>query len=194
MKNKLCLIVATTVLLLGCKNTENNNPPQENNVTSSASKLDSSDQYTAIRKLVWNSNPDSLGLKINTDSVYCIILDMGLGDESVASLIVIADGTTSIYINTGGGIFGAGQHEQVREASDKLLKIMPHPTKRFSKTDNYQNIPNDSRARFYLLTRNGKYVSDEFNADDAADGKGYYSKLFIQANHIITAARESSKK
>ena len=44
--------------------------------------------------------------------------------ESVASLVSIADGTTSLYFSNGGGIIGAGQHQKVRDASARLIALV----------------------------------------------------------------------
>jgi hypothetical protein len=70
--------------------------------------------------------------------------------------------------------------------------MIPTPPQDFAKTEKFMEYPGESRARFYALTRNGKYASDEFDPDEAANGKGNYSKLFIQANEVISAVRTVS--
>src|SRR5258708_14763878 len=41
--------------------------------------------------------------------------------KAVATLACFADGTTSLYFSTGGGMLGAGQHESVRAAASAFL-------------------------------------------------------------------------
>src|SRR5260221_1885309 len=41
--------------------------------------------------------------------------------KAVATLACFADGTTSLYFSTGGGMLGAGQHESVRAAASAIL-------------------------------------------------------------------------
>jgi hypothetical protein len=40
------------------------------------------------------------------------------------SLAVVADGAASLYIGAGGGIIGGGEHERVRAASLRYLKLI----------------------------------------------------------------------
>ncbi|MHB8971456.1 MAG: hypothetical protein ACYC3X_09105 [Pirellulaceae bacterium] len=35
----------------------------------------------------------------------------------------IADGTTSLYLSSGGGIIGAGEHDSVRSPASALLRL-----------------------------------------------------------------------
>jgi len=37
------------------------------------------------------------------------------------TLVVLADGTTSLYFSSGGGIIGAGERPEVRKASERFL-------------------------------------------------------------------------
>jgi hypothetical protein len=41
--------------------------------------------------------------------------------QAVVSLVAFADGTTSLYFSTGGGIIGAGQHDVVYAAAQEFL-------------------------------------------------------------------------
>ena len=43
-------------------------------------------------------------------------------EEAVATLVAVADGTTSLYFSNGGGVIGAGTHAAVAEASRALLE------------------------------------------------------------------------
>ena len=44
------------------------------------------------------------------DDVQCVVMDWNLGGQSVATLVAFADGTTSLYLSSGGGFLGAGTH------------------------------------------------------------------------------------
>ena len=43
-------------------------------------------------------------------------------EQAVATLVAVADGTTSLYFSTGGGTIGAGAHESVALASRQWLE------------------------------------------------------------------------
>lgn len=49
-----------------------------------------------------------------------VIMETGYS-EALVSLVVFAEGTTSIYFGNGGGAIGAGEHQPVRAAGRKLL-------------------------------------------------------------------------
>jgi len=46
--------------------------------------------------------------------VWGAIMELGYA-QAIASLCVFAEGTVSLYVSTGGGIAGAGEHPSVRE-------------------------------------------------------------------------------
>src|SRR5688572_20448969 len=43
-------------------------------------------------------------------TVWAVLIDVGLEGGSAYTLMVLGDGTTSLYFSTGGGIIGAGTH------------------------------------------------------------------------------------
>ena len=43
---------------------------------------------------------------------------------AVASVVMLADGTTSLYLSSGGGVIGAGQHKPVALATAAFLKAV----------------------------------------------------------------------
>jgi hypothetical protein len=51
------------------------------------------------------------------------LMEMGIG-ANVATLVVVADGTTSFYFSTGGGIIGVGFHEPVKGPSKPFLAAL----------------------------------------------------------------------
>ena len=46
-------------------------------------------------------------------TVFGILMETGY-PEAVATLVVFAEGSTSVYFSGGGGVIGAGEHESVR--------------------------------------------------------------------------------
>jgi hypothetical protein len=45
-------------------------------------------------------------------------------DRAVASIVAIADGTVSMYLSTGGGVIGAGEHEAVRAEAKRFRTVV----------------------------------------------------------------------
>ena len=70
----------------------------------------------------------------DSDEVKCVVMDWNLGGETVATLVAFADGTTSLYLTSGGGILGAGSHENVREAAARFRALAADRADQFSTT------------------------------------------------------------
>ena len=93
--------------------------------------------YTGLRQQILTLDPASMHLAPSAEHphVYGGLMEMGMGGD-VASLVVIADGTTSLYWSTGGGIIGAGLHQPVKGPSKGFLaalerhvdELSPDPT------------------------------------------------------------------
>ena len=51
------------------------------------------------------------------------MMEMGM-ERAVASIVAIADGTVSMYLSTGGGLIGAGEHEAVRAEAKRFRSVV----------------------------------------------------------------------
>lgn len=63
-------------------------------------------------------------------NVLGVVVDIR-SDGAWATIVALADGTTSMYTSSGGGTIGAGAHESVRKANELLLtvieaEVLPH--------------------------------------------------------------------
>src|SRR5262245_22254743 len=63
---------------------------------------------------------DAASLVAPGTSVWGVLMETGYAQGPV-TLVVIGDGTTSLYYPTGGGVIGAGPHPAVAAASTALL-------------------------------------------------------------------------
>jgi hypothetical protein len=81
--------------------------------------------YAGLRHQMLTLDPASLRLAPSSEHphVYGGLMEMGMGGD-VATLVVVADGTTSFYFSTGGGIIGAGFHEPVKVPSKGFLATL----------------------------------------------------------------------
>jgi hypothetical protein len=52
--------------------------------------------------------------------VWGVLMEIGFRD-AVATVVSLADGTTSLYFSTGGGVIGAGAHAAVRSAATSFI-------------------------------------------------------------------------
>lgn len=82
-----------------------------------------------------------------------MVIETGYPD-AVATVIVLADGTVSLYFSTGGGLVGLGDHEQIRDAGHRLLGLGSQLTSVFDGTHDFP-LPQKGRMRIYLLAYSG---------------------------------------
>lgn len=87
-------------------------------------------------------------------SVWGVLLDIGLGDGT-ATLVSLADGTTSLYTSTGGGMAGGGRHEEVAAASLDFLSTVDAALERFE-PDPDDELPKAGRITIRALTHAGR--------------------------------------
>ncbi|MBL4575724.1 MAG: hypothetical protein JKY51_06460 [Opitutaceae bacterium] len=87
-----------------------------------------------MRNLVLNSNPDEMPW-LKGKKVWAVMMETGF-PESAYTLIASADGSASIYFSNGGGIIGAGEHENVRRRRilTRLLRVLSRLFLRTKKT------------------------------------------------------------
>ena len=72
------------------------------------------------------------------------------GEGGFATVVSLADGTTSMYTSTGGGMIGAGAHAAVAEATRHLLTLVQQNLSLFPTGDNRQ-LPPEGLVRFHVV-------------------------------------------
>jgi hypothetical protein len=85
----------------------------------------SANPYVGLRNQILSLDPSRIGLASSPGlpRVFAGLMEMGM-DGGIASLVVIADGTTSLYYSTGGGIIGAGLDQRVKAPSRAFLAAL----------------------------------------------------------------------
>jgi L-alanine-DL-glutamate epimerase-like enolase superfamily enzyme len=76
-----------------------------------------------------------------------------------ASIVALADGTTSMYTSTGGGVIGAGTHAHVAEATRRLLAEVQRHLELFGAPDD-RALPAPSLVRLHVVTPTGGRHAD----------------------------------
>ena len=107
--------------------------------------------------------------------------------EAVASVIALADGTTSLYFSNGGGIIGAGEHESVRAASRALLLAAQAHREAFTQAFETP-LPEPGRVRFYVRTF-GATLTAEVAEEDLGHRRHPLSPVFHAGHAVITELR-----
>jgi hypothetical protein len=118
--------------------------------------------------------------------VIAVLLDWGQRNGS-ATIAAMADGATSVYTSTGGGVIGAGFHAPVREAHRRLMLAARDRLAEFASTTEAP-IPAKDRMAIVIRTTHGLRRGEASSADvqnRTAPGQA----VFDAANDVLTAVR-----
>ena len=142
-----------------------------------------------LRKMALELKPEDIGL--NRDQfkhpVWGLLMETGF-DEGYVSLISLAEGTTSLYFSSGGGIIGAGTHSTVRDAAGHFLSGAQYFFKNATAVDSYP-APAAGEVNFYFLAFDGIYA---YTAPEQllGEGKDTLSNLFFAGHELIGEVRK----
>ena len=155
------------------------------------SKADPAETIRGLRQHALTVSAAELGLGPTADrpQVWGVVMETGY-PEAVATLVVLGEGTTSLYFSNGGGVIGAGEHAAVRAAGQTLLASAEQYLDGFTLTA-ATPLPGVGQVRFYLRTFTGT-VSAEANEEDIGEGRHTLSPLFHAAHSVIAAIREAT--
>jgi len=148
--------------------------------------------YDGLRKMAFEVTVAQLGLTdLKTDDIYGVIMDWDLG-EGLMTLVTYKTGDASMYLSSGGGVIGGGQHDNVNKASKQFIKLADEYLDKAVKTDIAQ-IPDKNCVRFYFLTTNGYYYAQE-QMINFENNTSQWLNYFEEANKVITELRMTTEK
>jgi hypothetical protein len=115
-------------------------------------------------------------------------MEMGFA-EGVATIATLADGTTSMYTSTGGGVIGGGEHESVTAAARRFLAEVEQTLEALS-SESEPDLPPDGVVSFVALTYSGRRTGGA-SEDELASMHHPLSRLYAAGQDVITALREA---
>jgi hypothetical protein len=144
------------------------------------------DVYQALRQQVLHLTADQLGEPLAGEPILALLMETGYR-EAVATLVAVADDTTSLYFSNGGGFVGAGTHPTVAEASRSWLEAGNTFLPALSEVTE-PPLPEAGVTRFVAVTPDGLRgaVAPE---DDLGGNRHELSPLFHAAHEVITQIR-----
>jgi hypothetical protein len=113
------------------------------------------------------------------------VMDMGV-DGAVATLVGVADGSTSMYFSTGGGVIGAGQHEAVRAATERWLETCIASAEQFVPVVE-PPLPAAGTTQLVLVTRVG--LAHALAAENELRPQHPLWPVYAAAQEVITQIR-----
>ncbi len=138
---------------------------------------------TLLRNNIFKLKIEDIGLTHSAAPlVWGVMMELGYQDV-VVSLVVMADGSCSVYLTDGTGIVGCGLYSEVRQAAANMLSIAQRMVPQCHSTVAFP-LPTESRAQFYLLTSQG-VLNAEAARYDLDEGATDLAELYYAGHTII---------
>jgi acyl carrier protein len=146
--------------------------------------------YTSMRGMVLNLDAGQIG-ELKDKPVWAVLMETGY-PEAAATLVAVADGAASLYFSNGGGIIGAGEHDNVRPVSLGFVKMAEGYLAGMKKVEGFPMVT-PGNTTFYVVTPQGvfTYTAKE---EDLGEKRDRLSKLFYQGHELITRMRLAEEK
>lgn len=142
--------------------------------------------YSEMRQQVLQLTPDQLGNEVAEGPLVALMMETGY-PEAVATLVAVADGTTSLYFSNGGGVIGAGEHAPVAAANRRLLEAAKSVLSQLSDVSD-PSPPPDGLTQFVAVTRDGLRGAGA-PEKELGEGQHALSQLFYAGQDVLTQIR-----
>jgi hypothetical protein len=109
---------------------------------------------------------------------------------TVATIVATADGGVSMYLGSGGGVIGAGEHAAVQPAAERFRNVAADSRGLLGGADGFP-LPEPGQVRFHARTADGDYSGA---ADETAlrAGRHPLSPLYAAGQDLLTEIRLST--
>ncbi|MBP9853764.1 MAG: hypothetical protein KBD53_02720 [Candidatus Omnitrophica bacterium] len=146
--------------------------------------------FYKMRNMALNLDPEDIGAhsKKELKEVYGVLMEIGHPDGAI-TLIILADGTVSLYYEVGGGIIGAGHEENVKQASLNFLIKVEHFLQEF-KIATVGMLPTNGHVTFYVLTYKHGILTADVSESVLGERKHGLSEVFYAGHNVISELRK----
>ena len=143
--------------------------------------------YDEMRSRALSVTRDDLAPGAGDAPVHGVVMDMAY-PEGTATLVGLADGTTSLYHSGGGGIIGGGEHRQVAEATERWVATGAELADELEPANECPLPANPGAVQLIVLTPDGRLSA---TADEEELGAGGHplSPLFLTGHDVINELR-----
>lgn len=149
----------------------------------------SEDVYNGLRSRILELDPASIGLERSAE-VWGGMMELGL-PAYTATIVALADGTTSIYTSTGGAMLGGEAHDAVRVANLQFLGALEAALEHLS-PDPDAPLPATGEVTLRALTWDGRLAITAGSDQELGEGGHPLADAFVRGQDVITQMRVSS--
>jgi len=148
---------------------------------------DPAETSAGLRRLALSLTAESLGTSAPPNApVVALLMDSGMSN-AVATLVGVADGTTSLYYSTGGGVIGAGTRHDVAAATHRWLQAGAELLGQLSPIEDAP-LPAEGLAQFVAVTPGG-LLGAVASVAELGERRHPLSPLFYAGHGVITQIR-----
>jgi len=149
--------------------------------------------FEELRNRAFKTTPEDLELSLpdNKTVVYGVIMDWEMGG-AVATTVSYQTGDASLYLSSGGGVIGGGQHKNVNSVAKQFVNLAQTFIDKAVRTET-NPLPEKNFIKFYLLTNKGIYVGQE-EMKNFENNSSAWIKLFEEGNNVLSELRSVSEK
>lgn len=149
--------------------------------------------YLALRERIIHLQPVEIGLSptSQTGHVWGALMETGY-PEGAATLVCLADGTTSLYYSTGGGMMGSPSYSPLAEASRSMVAQAEMLLPQLLLTDELP-LPEVGQVRFMAITQSGIY-SGIVLEEVVTGGDHVLTPLFECGHKVLSVLRLLNQK
>lgn len=149
--------------------------------------------FEGLRNMAFNATPEQLEISLPPDKtiVYGVVMDWEMGGAT-ATTVSYQTGDASLYLSSGGGFIGGGQHQNVNNAAKQFVSLAQTFLDKTAKTET-TSLPLTDEVKFYLLTNNGIFVGQE-HIRNFENNSSSLLNLFKEGNNVLTEIRKVSEK
>ena len=160
------------------------------------SRSPGNDVYQKLRNQALSLTTTDLGLEPDPSApIHAVVMETSL-DDDIATFVCVRDGSASLYLSTGGGVIGGGQHENVRTACLEMLSLTNKYAQDFigacQRVSTFA-FPRKGEVFFYLVTNDGVYQGRGPEQALAAQ-QHPFSALFNNCHAVMAEVREIADK
>lgn len=111
-------------------------------------------------------------------------------DGAIASVVAVADGSVSMYLSTGGGVIGAGEHAAVRAEGQRFRTVVADARGMLVRTAEFP-LPRAGEVRFHARIGPDRFTGVAPEAMLRA-GRHVLSPLYAAGQDLLTEIRLAS--
>ena len=147
--------------------------------------------YDGLRSMALGVDPASISVPDGEQWSGAAVAAMELGlPNGTATIVAIADGTVSMYVSSGGGVIGAGEHAAVRHAADHFRRVVAE-SRDLLHVPGELPLPVAGQVRFHARKVDGAFSSA---APEALlrTGRHPLATLYAAGQDLLTEIRLAS--